>query len=706
MSNARSVLPFSDRFHHFFSFSILLLLLVAFSGNGYANPGKDIREIARSGSNGKKTIVSPSRWAKGRLLVIPRAGLTAKEFDKAIRPHGVKSKRKLSRLSAHIYELPDGVDEIKVMNKLKKDRRFKAVELDQLVGPAQMVSDPAFNSSWALPKIQAPAAWDIATGDGVTIAILDTGVDNNHPDLAANMVPGWNIYNGNDDASDVHGHGTKVAGSASAAANNGIGSVGVAWNARIMPIRIANPNAYAYFSAMADGIRWAADHGARVANISYEGAAGSLTVQSAANYMRSKGGVVVVSAGNSGGYISYAPSDALIVASATGSSDTRTSWSSYGPAVDVAAPGASIYTTTRGGGYGSVSGTSFSSPIVAATAALMFSANPDLAPADVDQILRTTAVDLGDPGHDVYYGHGRVDAAGAVNMAYAQFNVDNIAPVISITSPTGGTVSGDVLVDVNYSDNKGVVRVELYVNGRKAIEDTQPPFAFAWDTSTLADGSYTLVAYAFDAAGNQGTSAPVKVTVTNTAADTTPPTISITSPTGGTVSGNVSVSVNFSDNIGVARTELHVNGKRAMADTEPGNHFTWNTTTLADGSYTLVAYAFDAAGNQGTSSPVTVNVKNSDNNPQKAPLPQINQFNLKDGQKVGRFENVKVTADMNTREINLKVNGSTIATNKGNILLYRWSTWDSAPRGSTLTVTVEAGNVDGEFVSQTVSVRN
>jgi hypothetical protein len=154
------------------------------------------------------------------------------------------------------------------------------------------------------------------------------------------------------------------------------------------------------------------------------------------------------------------------------------------------------------------------------------------------------------------------------------------------------------------------------------------------------------------------------------------------------------------------RTELYINSNKLAENTNSSTRFTWDTTSVADGSYTLVAYAFDAAGNQGTSLPVTVNVKNSDNNPQKAPLPQINQFNLKDGQKVGRFENVKVKADMNTREINLKVNGSTIATNKGNILLYRWSTWDSAPRGSTLTVTVEAGNVDGEFVSQTVSVRN
>lgn len=706
MSNAKkNHLSFSCHLHYLFHLPVFLFLLICFSSSGYANPGKQPHPSIQPES-AQAVIAAPARWARSRLLVIPRAGLTEKEFDNAIRPHGVKSRHKLKRLNAHIYELPDGADEVKIMNKLKKDRRFKAVELDQLVGPAQTVSDPAFNSSWALPKIQAPAAWDIANGSGVTIAVLDTGVDGTHPDLAANMVPGWNVYDSNSDTSDVHGHGTKVAGAAAASANNGTGSAGVAWNARIMPVRIAAPNAYAYFSAMAEGIRWAADNGARVANISYDGAAGSITVQSAANYMRSKGGVVVVAAGNSGGQITHAPSNALIVASATDSNDKLASWSSYGPSVDVSAPGASIYTTTRGGGYSSVSGTSFSSPIVAATAALLFSTDPNLAPGDVDQILTNSTQDLGEPGYDQYFGHGRLNAGGAVQNTYARLNVDYVAPTISITSPTGGTVSGDVLVDVNYSDNKGVVRVELFVNGKKAIVDTQPPFAFAWDTSELANGDYTLVAYAFDAAGNQGTSSPVKVTVKNTEADTTPPTINITSPTGGTVSGSVPVSVNFSDNVGVTRTELYVNGSKIAENTGTAASFTWNTTVLADGSHTLVAYAFDAAGNRGTSSPVVVSVKNSDNNPQKAPLPKINQFSLRDGEKVSRFENVKVKADIHAQEITLKVNGNTIAATRGNMLLYRWNTWESAPRGSTLSVTVEVSNAEGGFVSQTVSVRN
>ncbi len=601
-------------FHFFPGFLILLILLIAFPAAGYASPAQAIKatldsRLAELGFS-EPAAAAPARWVKGRLLVIPRAGLSTTEFNKAAKPYGIKSKRRLKGLNAHLYELPEGVDELKVLERFRKDRRFKAVELDRLVEPAQTVTDPAFKNSWALPKIQAPSAWNIATGNGVTIAILDTGVDSNHPDLAANIIPGWNAYDNNTDTRDIHGHGTRVAGSAAAAANNGIGSAGVAWDAQIMPVRIARPDGLAYLSTMAQAIRWAADNGARVVNISYGGAE-SATVQSAANYARSKGSVVVMSAGNTGGLNNYPPSNAIIVVAATDSNDKRAGWSSYGPYVDVAAPGVSIYTTSRGGGYGYASGTSFSSPIVAATAALIFSANPDLTPVDIDHILTATALDLGSPGHDNYYGHGRINAAGAVEAAYARISVDNMPPVVSITSPIGGEVSGSVPVDVNYSDNQAVVRVELHVNGKKAIEDTQPPFAFAWDTVPLADGSYTLT-----------------------------------------------------------------------------------------------AYAFDAAGNQSTSSSVTVTVKNADKNTSGENSPEIIEFNLSNGQKVRRNENVKVTASPDTRRIDLKVNGHAIAASNGNSLNYRWNTWDSAPRGSTLTVTVEAANADRDTVSKTVTVRN
>jgi len=438
----------------------------------------------------------------------------------------------------------------------------------------------------------------------VTIAILDTGIDSAHPDLAPNLVPGWNVYDNNSNTADVNGHGTWVAGVAAMAANNAKGSAGVAWGAKIMPVRIADANAYAYWSTVAQGIYWAADHGAKVVNVSYNGVSGSATVQSAAQYLRSKGGVVVVAAGNSGGLESIAASDALLSVAATDQNDARASFSSYGAYVDLAAPGVSVYTTTVGGGYSNASGTSFSSPVVAATAALMLSANGKLTPADVDRILKTTSLDLGAAGYDQYYGSGRVNAAAAVLNAKQTVAADTQAPSVSIASHTGGRVSGVVPVDVNYSDNVGVTRADFYVNGQLAASDSLAPFAFAWDTAGKADGSYTLSVQAYDAAGNRGTSPSVAVTVGN---DSIAPTIGSFSLTDGmTISpSKQTVSVSATDNQGVAKISLVIDGKEVALAYGGTLSYNWNTRKLAKGAHTVTVRVTDNAGN-ATSRTVTV----------------------------------------------------------------------------------------------------
>ena len=545
-------------------------------------------------------------WAKGRLLISPRAGLAAGEFENVLKPHNGKSRIHIKKLNAHIVELPEGADEVEVMRMLKKDHRLKSVELDMAVTHDAAVSDPYYSNSWTLPKIKTPLAWDSANGDGVIIAILDTGVDSMHPDLAPNMIPGWNTYDNNSNTSDVYGHGTMVAGSAAMVANNNMGSAGVAWGAKIMPVRISAPNGnIAYWSTVAQGIYWAADHGARVVNISYVGVLGSATVQSAAQYLRDKGGVVVVSAGNTGGSLGYAASDSMLVAAATDSNDQRASWSSYGSYVDISAPGVSIYTTLRGGGYGNVSGTSFSSPIVAATAALMISANNRLSPADIDQILKGTAVDLGTAGYDIYYGAGRVDSAKAVAAAQSiiKTSLDTHAPTILITSPVGSTVSGSIPVDVSYSDNIGVTRVELYVNGQKFATDDNAPFAFAWDTSTVMDGPYTLVAYAYDAAGNAGVSPTVSVTV---GSDTVAPVISSFNLVDGmTVSKKQAVQVSAIDNQHVSKIVLTIDGKEVAVAHGNSLRYNWNVRRIANGAHIATVQVYDAANNT-TSKTVTV----------------------------------------------------------------------------------------------------
>ena len=456
-------------------------------------------------------------WAKGRILIQTRAGLDDSQLNKILTRHGGRSSSRLSKMNTHVIQLPADADERVAAELLKRNPYIKSAEVDKLIAPEQVGNDTYYTNAWHLPKIQAPTAWDSALGTGVTIAILDSGIDASHPDLQGKLVAGWNMYDNNGDTTDVYGHGTKVAGSAAAASNNGVGVTGVAWNAKLMPLRISDTSGYAYYSTIANGIYWAADHGAKVVNISYA-VQGSATIQTAANYLKSKGGIVVNSAGNSGMIDNTAANSALISVSATGSTDTLTSWSSFGPYVDVAAPGSGIWTTTRGGGYAAVSGTSFSSPIAAGVVALMMSANSALSTTDLENILKTTAVDLGTAGFDQYYGTGRINAAAAVQKAVSlktAQTADVTAPQVAITSPGSGTVSGVVPVNVSATDNVGVTKVNLYANGVLVASDLTPDYSFSWDTSKLSDGSASLVAKGYDTAGNIGSSTTLSVNVFN-----------------------------------------------------------------------------------------------------------------------------------------------------------------------------------------------
>ena len=307
-------------------------------------------------------------WAKGRILVMPRAGLPEKEMMRVLEEHGGKA-RKVGQSDLYIVDLPANASEKAVAARLARHPAFKFAEIDQEVFPELVPNDPYYGSAWHLPKIGASSAWDRSQGAGVTIAILDSGVDAAHPDLAAELVPGWNFYDSNSNTSDVYGHGTKVAGAAAAAGNNGMGVASIAAKSKIMPIRITNLSGSGYTSMIAQGLIYAADRGARVANASFLGLSSSLGVQNAAQYMKNKGGLVFVSGGNTGVQQSYATTTTMIPVAGTDANDMRASWSSYGSYIALAAPGAGIWTTTRGGGYGAASGTSFSSPVAAGVAA-------------------------------------------------------------------------------------------------------------------------------------------------------------------------------------------------------------------------------------------------------------------------------------------------------------------------------------------------
>ncbi len=554
---------------------------------------------------------SAENLVPGRILVMPRAGVSDAALSKILKDNGGGRGRRIGQTRLQVVDLPRG-QESRAVERLARHPHIKFAERDRFVSDSMSSNDPYLGSQWHLPKIGADRAWDDAQGAGVTIAVLDSGIDTRHPDLSSRLVAGYNFVNGNTNVEDVKDHGTKVAGSAAAALNNGLGVASVAGQVKIMPVRVSDSTGYATWSAIASGLTYAADRGVRVANISFNGAAGSASVLSAANYMKSKGGLVFVSAGNSNVDPGYANTSSVIIVSATDSSDRKASFSNFGDHVHLSAPGSGIYTTTWGQSYASVSGTSFSAPIAAGVAALVMSANPALGAAQVESILFSTAVDLGAVGRDSVYGYGRVNAAGAVAAALASVvtppPADTQAPTALITAPLGSsTVSSLVPVDVTVTDNVGVSRAELLVNGAVVATDSSAPFAFSWDSSTVANGMASVNVRAFDAAGNAGVSPTVAVNVANTVpVDTQAPSVVFSNPANGSqVSGNVAVTVTGSDDSGLAglRMSLSINGTVVASSSGSGSlRYSWNTRKIKSGAYTLTVTAFDAAGNQSAKS--------------------------------------------------------------------------------------------------------
>lgn len=549
--------------------------------------------------------------AKSRILVRPKAGVGNAALDKVLTAHGGRRVGHLRAIDVHVVELPSTANEMAVVKALQANPHIKFAEPDAALDPSLYLNDPLFGNQWHLPQIGAPTAWDKRTGTGVVIAILDSGIDASHPDLSAQIVAGRKTFDNNDNTADINGHGTRVAGTAAAAGNNSIGLAGVSFGSKIMPIRVTDPTGLGWYSSMASGIIWAADNGARVANISYLGASASSSVLSAAQYMRSKGGVVVVGSGNTGASESYAPTDYITVAGATDSTNTVTRISSYGAYVDVVAPGESIHTTAPNGSYVSSSGTSISTPVVAAVYALMMSANPTLTAAQLDNILFTTATDIGMAGKDDKAGWGIVNAAAAVTKAMQTSAADSTPPVVAIGSPAAGTtVSGAVSVSVSANDNNGVARTELWVNGTLYATDIATPYVFSVDTTKMNDGPATLLAKAFDAAGNAGT-ASISVNVAN---DTVAPIVAFQSPgEGTTVSGTVSIAASATDNQKVAQMRLSIDGKEVAMSYGASLSYAWNTGTVSGKrsnpngkktavTHTLTVAASDAAGNVATKS--------------------------------------------------------------------------------------------------------
>ncbi len=343
----------------------------------------------------------------------------------------------LSRDALPAYE----VDAL--LARIRQDPRVEAAEPLQTYQAFFTPNDPRYGEQWNLKLAKVPEAWERSTGKGVVVAVIDTGIafeDHGRfkivEDLSgARFAKGWDFVHDNEHANDDNGHGTHVAGTIAQVTNNKIGVAGVAYDATLMPIKVLSGAGFGNTADIADGIRWAADHGAHVVNMSLGGPMPSLVMSNAVAYARKKGVIVVAAAGNGGGRcretcsVSYpAAYQGVIAVSAVGPDGTLASYSSWGKELDIAAPGGEKRTGTQNGilqatidpsspaatVYEFYQGTSMASPHVAGIVALLI-ANGVKTQEAIEKALYDSAVDKGEKGWDQKYGHGLIDANAALS---------------------------------------------------------------------------------------------------------------------------------------------------------------------------------------------------------------------------------------------------------------------------------------------------
>ncbi|MDW8320316.1 MAG: S8 family serine peptidase [Armatimonadota bacterium] len=384
---------------------------------------------------------------------------------------GYNAVRDIPQLGYTVLKVPYGqVDE--TIAHLKAKGLVREAFPDRAYRMAYLPNDPLVPRQWNLFKMNVPAAWDVTQGSPeVVVAVLDTGVDYNHLELAPNVwrnpgeIPangvdddsngfvdddlGWDFAYGDRDPMDDHGHGTACAGIIAAVGDNGQQMAGVAYRCRVMCVKIGLSNGYSYDSMFAPGVVYAADMGAKVQSISYFSDDLTPLLRAAVDYAWSKGCLVIAAAGNFDEPFPIYPAgyDKAVAVAATTSADRKASFSTFGSWVDVSAPGVGIMATTWGGGSTDrFSGTSAATPNAAGVAALLWSLQPNAPIERIRAALEYSSLPLNDPVAGYFSNYGRVDAWQALNLLPLLEPWYPTTPRIHWISPhripaTGGTVT-------------------------------------------------------------------------------------------------------------------------------------------------------------------------------------------------------------------------------------------------------------------------
>jgi subtilisin family serine protease len=447
----------------------------------------------RSGAVALADLPALQRFAQGRNLVTSRSVIARSEMDEAARSNGLD--RDL------VIELAPGSDLEQERAAWSARPEVESVEFDWVVRTQMVANDTYFTQQWALKNtgqapgngtadcdIDADEAWDITTGSvDVTIAIVDTGIDLNHPDLQSKIVAGYDFVNNDATADDDNMHGTACGSLAAAHTNNSTGVAGVDWLARLMPIKVLDSNGFGSTTDIVDGVNWARTNGADVISMSLGGGGFSSSFNSAINTAFNAGVFVVAAAGNdNASSISYPAlyTNCFAVGALSpcnqrkspSSCDGETWWgSNYGTGLDVMAPGVKLRSATINSYINDMNGTSGATPHVAGIAGLLKAADPGATAAEIRDILRASAVDMGTAGWDTQTGYGRVNAAAALAMLAPPdpCDTDSAAPVI-VHSPLGDTTdtSSPYAVVATVTDECSIYSVVLrrQINGGTWVE--------------------------------------------------------------------------------------------------------------------------------------------------------------------------------------------------------------------------------------------
>ena len=345
---------------------------------------------------------------------------TESELGQQIRQEAqLEVASQLSKLGVVVFQVPQGQAH-SVAFVLGRNKNVEFAEPNAIAQKMGTANDPSISQQWGLSKINAASdtgqsAWDITKGStDIKTAVLDTGIFKDHSDLAGRVILEKDFTGSSNGPSDSDGHGTHVAGSIGAIANNNVGIAGVSYSVSILNGKVLDNTGSGTYANIASGIMWAADNGAKVINLSLGGSSASQTLKDAVDYATGKGSVVVAAAGNSGTQTVLYPANYpnVISVAATDSNDAKPSWSNYGNSIDVAAPGVSIYSTYKDGGYATYSGTSMATSYVSGAAVLVWSSGKCTTETCVDDLLQSTADQI--TGTGSLWKYGRINVYKAV----------------------------------------------------------------------------------------------------------------------------------------------------------------------------------------------------------------------------------------------------------------------------------------------------